>query len=158
MRGSQALVLEELARLEWIEKSEVAAFREGVIETMELRIGMPVKKNGVIGVLHHEIAELTVKKNQLQAEGHCPRREGRGPEGSRHFGRRSQHTAERSAAWHGLCGRRGQGRGRVKVAEAPDQGSRRRTGASPRPSWNWRSARWTSTRSWPRSTESCSSG
>ena len=39
---------------------------------MELQIGMPVKKNGPIGVLHHEIAELTVKKNQLQARQVAP--------------------------------------------------------------------------------------
>jgi RND family efflux transporter MFP subunit len=69
---SQALVLDELARIDWIEKSSVAALREGVIEKMELQIGMPVKKNGVIGVLHHEIAELTVKKNQLQAHAIAP--------------------------------------------------------------------------------------
>ena len=48
---------------------------------------MPVKKDGAIGILHHEIAELTVTKNELQAESHRPRREGRGPEGSRRFGR-----------------------------------------------------------------------
>ena len=65
--GSQALVLEDSARVEWIVRSKVAALREGVIERMELEIGMPVKKNGVIGVLHHEIAELTVKNNAFQA-------------------------------------------------------------------------------------------
>ena len=70
--GSQALVLDELARIDWIEKSSVAALREGVIEKMELQIGMPVKKNGVIGVLHHEIAELTVRKNKLQALAIAP--------------------------------------------------------------------------------------
>jgi RND family efflux transporter MFP subunit len=75
--GSQALVLEELARIDWIEKSSVAALREGVIETMELQIGMPVKKNGVIGVLHHEIAELTVAKNQLQAKAIAPEEKAR---------------------------------------------------------------------------------
>ena len=72
--GSQALVLEELAHLDWIEKSSVAALREGVIERMELQIGMPVKKNGVIGVLHHEIAELTVKTNQLSKPGPSPQK------------------------------------------------------------------------------------
>ena len=50
--------------------------REGVIERMELQIGMPVKKNGVIGVLHHEIAELTVKKNELQAKAIAPEEKG----------------------------------------------------------------------------------
>jgi len=69
---AQELVLEELARIDWVETSKVACLREGVIEKMELQIGMPVKKNGVIGVLHREIAELTVRKNQLQAESTAP--------------------------------------------------------------------------------------
>jgi len=46
--------------------------REGVIEKMELQIGMPVKKDGVIGILHHEIAALTVRKNELQARAIGP--------------------------------------------------------------------------------------
>jgi RND family efflux transporter MFP subunit len=75
--NAQPLVLEELARIDWIEKSSVAALREGVIESMELQIGMPVKKNGVIGVLHHEIAELTVKKNDLQAKAIAPEEKAR---------------------------------------------------------------------------------
>jgi len=60
-------------RLEWFEKSDVAALREGVIEQMELKIGMQVKKGGTIGTLHHEMAELTVRKNQLQAEQVSPK-------------------------------------------------------------------------------------
>ena len=75
--NAQPLVLEELARIDWIEKSSVAALREGVIESMELQIGMPVEKNGVIGVLHHEIAELTVKKNELQAKAIAPEEKAR---------------------------------------------------------------------------------
>ncbi len=69
----QALVLQELARIDWIEKSDVAALREGVIERMELQIGMPVQAGGTIGVLHHEMAELTVKKNDLQAKQVAPK-------------------------------------------------------------------------------------
>jgi RND family efflux transporter MFP subunit len=69
----QALALEELARIDWIEKSDVAALREGVIERIELQIGMPVKKGGLIAVLHHEMAELTVSKNQLQAKATAPK-------------------------------------------------------------------------------------
>jgi RND family efflux transporter MFP subunit len=68
----QALVLDELARMDWIEKSAVAALREGVIETMELQIGMPVKKGGTIGILHKRIAELTVAKAKLQAAQIAP--------------------------------------------------------------------------------------
>jgi len=68
----QALVLDEPARVDWIKKSDVAALREGVIESMELQIGMPVKKGGVIGYLHREMAELTVAKNVLQAKAVAP--------------------------------------------------------------------------------------
>jgi RND family efflux transporter MFP subunit len=69
----QALVLEEYARIDWIEKSDVAALREGVIDRMELQIGMPVKKDGKIGYLHQEMAKLTVAKNKLQAAAVAPK-------------------------------------------------------------------------------------
>jgi len=65
--GVQVLVLTELPYVTWIEKSSVAALREGVIEKMELQIGMPVQRDGTIGLLHHKFAELTVRKAQLQA-------------------------------------------------------------------------------------------
>jgi RND family efflux transporter MFP subunit len=68
----QALVLDEPARIDWIEKSDVAALREGVIETMELQIGMPVEKGGTIGALHKRIAWLTVAKSKLQADQTAP--------------------------------------------------------------------------------------
>jgi RND family efflux transporter MFP subunit len=68
----QALVLNEDGRMDWIEKSDVAALREGVIETMELQIGMPVKKGGTIGALHKRVAELTVAKAALQAKSTAP--------------------------------------------------------------------------------------
>jgi RND family efflux transporter MFP subunit len=68
----QSVVLEELAGVDWIERSDVAALREGVIDTMELQIGMPVKKDGTIGVLHREMAELTVRKTKLQADAVAP--------------------------------------------------------------------------------------
>jgi RND family efflux transporter MFP subunit len=61
------LVLDELATIDWIEKSDVAALREGVIEKMELKIGMPVLENGLIGTLHKEAAELTVAKAKIMA-------------------------------------------------------------------------------------------
>jgi len=57
----------QLGRLDWIEKSEVAALSEGVIEKMELREGDPAVKDQPIGYLHKEIAELTVSKNALLA-------------------------------------------------------------------------------------------
>jgi len=66
--GTETLVLDELASLEWIEKADVAALREGVIETVELWEGMPVRKGGAIGTLHKETAELTVRKAYLAAK------------------------------------------------------------------------------------------
>jgi RND family efflux transporter MFP subunit len=67
-RGPETLVLDELATLEWIERADVAALREGVIEKVELWPGMPVQKGGMIGSLHKETAELTVKKAELAAK------------------------------------------------------------------------------------------
>jgi RND family efflux transporter MFP subunit len=64
----QTLVLSEPGTIFWLERSEVAALREGVLEEIELQIGMPVKKGAPIGKLHREVAELTVKKNQLLAD------------------------------------------------------------------------------------------
>ncbi len=71
-RGAETLVVDD-ATVDWIEKSNVAALREGVIERMELQIGMPVKRGKPIGYLHHEIAELTV------AQGRAGRRQRRRP-------------------------------------------------------------------------------
>ena len=68
----QILVLDEEVRLDWIEKSNVAALRQGVINEMELRIGMDVQKGGLIGSLHAEMADLTVKKAQLVAKSLGP--------------------------------------------------------------------------------------
>ncbi len=70
--GVQAIELPEPARIDWIERSDVACLREGVIEKMELQIGMPVKKDKTIGYLHREFAKLTVAKNQLQADSTAP--------------------------------------------------------------------------------------
>jgi RND family efflux transporter MFP subunit len=53
------------ATIDWVEKSAVAALREGVIDRMELQIGMLAQKGKPIGYLHKEIAELTVKKAEL---------------------------------------------------------------------------------------------
>jgi RND family efflux transporter MFP subunit len=61
----ETLQVPQLVLLEWFEKSEVAALREGVIKRMELQIGMPVREGGVIGQLHDEIAGLTVKKAEV---------------------------------------------------------------------------------------------
>jgi RND family efflux transporter MFP subunit len=63
-----ALVLDELATVDWIEISDVAALREGVIEKMELRLGDPALVSKPIGYLHRKAAELTVAKSKIQAE------------------------------------------------------------------------------------------
>jgi RND family efflux transporter MFP subunit len=62
-----ALVLDDTGTIDWIEKSSVAALREGVIEKMELGLGDVVLKGKPIGYLHREAAELTVAKNQVLA-------------------------------------------------------------------------------------------
>ncbi len=66
--NATALVLSELATVDWIEKSDVAALREGVIEKMELRLGDPALVSKPIGYLHREATELTVAKNKILAE------------------------------------------------------------------------------------------
>lgn len=63
---------ENLATIQWIQVSDVAALREGVIEKMELQLGDDVQEGGVIGTLHKEIAELTVAKSKLAAENEGP--------------------------------------------------------------------------------------
>ena len=83
--NATALVLDELATVDWIEKSDVAALREGVIEKMELQIGMPRSRSRPIGYLHREIAELTVAKNKLQAESVGAERESQGASRGRRF-------------------------------------------------------------------------
>ena len=42
-RRSRSIVVDD-ATIDWIEKSDVSALREGVIERMELQIGMPVRR------------------------------------------------------------------------------------------------------------------
>lgn len=63
---------ENLATIQWIQVSNVAAPREGVVEKMELQLGDAVQEGGVIGTLHKEIAELTVAKSKLAAENQGP--------------------------------------------------------------------------------------
>jgi RND family efflux transporter MFP subunit len=63
-----ALVLDELANIDWVEKSDVAALREGVLEKLELKLGDTAVKDTPIGYLHREFAALTVTKNKVIAE------------------------------------------------------------------------------------------
>jgi RND family efflux transporter MFP subunit len=68
------LVVED-ATIDFLQKSDISALREGVIDKMELRIGAEVgiaKKDGkrpVIGTLVKETAELAVEEARIQAEG-----------------------------------------------------------------------------------------
>jgi RND family efflux transporter MFP subunit len=62
--AAETLVVED-AMVDWIEKSDVAALREGVVDTMELQVGMSVKKNEPIGYLHKELAVLNVAKSKV---------------------------------------------------------------------------------------------
>ena len=95
------------------------------------------RRTATIGVLHHEIAELTVTKNKLQAESDRSRGEGRGPEG----GRRSRSSPATSGSTSGS-----RAWSRPKTSPRPRASSRsprprsrkpRRTGRSPRPSSTW---------------------
>ena len=63
------LVIED-ATVDWFQKSDISALREGIIDRMELRIGKEVGKKGdVIGYLHKEVADLAVEEAKIQAEG-----------------------------------------------------------------------------------------
>ena len=158
MPGVQASILPELARIDWIERSDVAALREGVIEKMELQIGMPVKKGGTIGILHREMAELTVRKNQAPGRQHRAHRESRGPEEvAASVVARNKRLNERKP---GMVSAEdvAKAEGELKVADGPgprSQGEPRNRQGRAGPG-RYRPSR--STRSSPRSTGSSSSG
>jgi RND family efflux transporter MFP subunit len=66
---AETLVIED-STVDWFQKSDVSALREGVIDTMELRVGKDVgKKNDIIGYLHKEVADLSVEEARIQAQG-----------------------------------------------------------------------------------------
>ena len=71
---AQPTIVVDDATVDWIEKSEVSALRPGVIERMELQIGMPVRRGGPIGYLHSEVANLTVAKAAVAAKSVGPQR------------------------------------------------------------------------------------
>lgn len=54
--------------LDWLEKSDVSALREGVIERIEFQVGDRVMAGTVIGNLHQTSAELAVAKAKVAAE------------------------------------------------------------------------------------------
>lgn len=67
----QSIVIDD-ATIDWIEKSDVSALRQGVIERMELQIGMPAVRGKPIGYLHSEFANLSVAKAALAAKSKGP--------------------------------------------------------------------------------------
>lgn len=63
----QTLVVED-ATVDWFQVSNVSALRPGVIDKMELRVGKEVGRAGdIIGALHKETADLSVKEAEIQA-------------------------------------------------------------------------------------------
>ena len=110
---AETLVVDE-AHVDWIDKANVASLHEGVIERMELSIGMPVAKGGKIGYLHKEIAELTVKKAEVAANSVGPRAKAEAQKELGADGGRDQQAAEHPEPGQRLQGGDGQGRGRAE--------------------------------------------
>ncbi len=54
--------------LEWLEKSDVSALKEGVIRQIEFQVGKRVAKDKEIGSLRDEMAKLTLAKAALVAK------------------------------------------------------------------------------------------
>ncbi len=54
-------------QIDWLEKSDVSALREGVIKTIEFQVGDRVKADEPIGYLHDEAAKLAVAKAEVAA-------------------------------------------------------------------------------------------
>ena len=48
--------------LDWVEKSDVSALKEGVIKHIEFKVGRTVKANDEIGYLYDDMAKLTEAK------------------------------------------------------------------------------------------------
>ena len=157
-RGPGIDLLEELARVDWIEKSDVAALREGVIQKMELQIGMPVKKGGTIGVLHRELAELTVGKTSCRPIVVAPTEKAEAQKDvAASVVARNKRLNERKP---GMVSAEdvAKAEGELKVADAAGPRSQRKPAVSPRPISTWRSRPRRSTRSSPPSMASSSSG
>ncbi len=57
-----------VGNIDWLYRSDVAALREGVLKSLELREGMFAKKGDVIGQLHDEVARLSARKAKVAAD------------------------------------------------------------------------------------------
>ena len=58
--------------IDWYEKSDVSALREGVIEKIEYQQGSRVEAGKPIGFMHKRMADLTAKKAEIAAKNHGP--------------------------------------------------------------------------------------
>ncbi|GAC1474845.1 MAG: hypothetical protein NVSMB9_25990 [Isosphaeraceae bacterium] len=72
-KGEPETLIVDEATIAWIERANVAALREGVVDRMELTIGMPVAKGKPIGYLHAEMADLAVKKAEIAVRSKGPK-------------------------------------------------------------------------------------
>lgn len=57
-----------IGNVDWLQRSDVAALREGVLRSLELREGMFAKKGDVIGQLHDETSRLSARKAKVAAD------------------------------------------------------------------------------------------
>ena len=135
--NATALVLSELATVDWIEKSDVAALREGVIEKMELRLGDPASSEQAYRLPASGSRRADGGQEQDPGRERRGDREGQGDRRGRRFAGGSRQAAQRPEAGYGLGRRRGQGRGRAQGGRCPDQGSHGKPSRSPRPSSRW---------------------
>jgi len=51
--------------IDWVEKSDVSALKEGVLDHIEFQVGQKIEKGQQIGALHEKMALLTVAKAEL---------------------------------------------------------------------------------------------
>ncbi|MDB5351135.1 MAG: family efflux transporter, subunit [Planctomycetota bacterium] len=66
-RGAKGQTIVVGGSIDWIEKSDVSALKEGVLEQIEFHVGQKIKKGQEIGSLHDKMAELTETKAALAA-------------------------------------------------------------------------------------------
>ncbi len=64
--GGQTLVVN--GSIDWLEKSDVSALKDGVLDHIEYQIGQRVEKGAEIGGLHDELARFSELKAKIQAE------------------------------------------------------------------------------------------
>lgn len=65
--GSVETLLVREGRIEWIERAAVASPREGIVQQIEMTIGMEPSRGDVIALLRDDMAQLNEKKAELAA-------------------------------------------------------------------------------------------